>query len=155
MSCHNRQTIECRQKNREYFRDYYREYNKRPYVKERIRQYDLAHKKEHGERGARRRRELREMAFDHYGRGCACCGEKRYEFLAIDHIGGGGRKHFKEIGGYGYFYYWLKDNNYPTGFRILCHNCNQALGAYGYCPHQREKIIKPIHDRLPISEILS
>jgi len=25
---------------------------------------------------------------------------------------------------------------YPTGFRVLCHNCNQAIGLYGYCPHK-------------------
>jgi hypothetical protein len=21
-------------------------------------------------------------------------------------------------------------------YRVLCHNCNTALGFYGYCPHQ-------------------
>ncbi len=75
-------------------------------------------------------------ALQHYGMKCACCGESRYEFLTIDHINGGGRKHNAEIG-QGHLYRWLKKNNYPEGFRVLCHNCNQSLGLYGYCPHQK------------------
>lgn len=34
---------------------------------------------------------------------------------------------------------WLKKNNYPPGFRVLCMNCNFSLGMRGYCPHQKEK----------------
>lgn len=30
---------------------------------------------------------------------------------------------------------WLKKNDYPKGFQILCHNCNMSKGFYGYCPH--------------------
>jgi hypothetical protein len=30
----------------------------------------------------------------------------------------------------------LRQNSYPTGYRVLCHNCNFALGHYGYCPHK-------------------
>ena len=68
---------------------------------------------------------------------CACCGESHIEFLGIDHINGKGTKHRREIaGGGGNFYYWLKRNNYPTGYRVLCHNCNCALGFFGYCPHK-------------------
>lgn len=67
---------------------------------------------------------------------CACCGEKHLEFLAIDHIEGGGGKHRKQIKCD--IYTWLKRNGFPSGFRVLCHNCNQSLGHYGYCPHKRE-----------------
>jgi hypothetical protein len=62
------------------------------------------------------------------------------EFLAIDHIDGGGEKHRRTISdgkrlcGLS-FYLWLKRNNWPSGFRVLCHNCNFSFGAYGYCPH--------------------
>lgn len=70
----------------------------------------------------------------HYGGRCKCCGEDRYEFLAIDHVNGGGRRHRKEIKKQ--LPQWLIENNYPEGFRILCHNCNIALGIYGYCPHE-------------------
>lgn len=69
---------------------------------------------------------------------CACCGERHLAFLAIDHIGGGGNKHRKEnnIGSGKGFYCWLRRNNFPQGFRVLCHNCNMAIGFYGSCPHQ-------------------
>lgn len=36
------------------------------------------------------------------------------------------------------FYVWLKKNNYPPGFQILCYNCNCAKGHFGYCPHNLE-----------------
>lgn len=67
---------------------------------------------------------------------CQCCGESYLEFLSLDHIHGGGRKQKKEIGNH--LYKWVEKNNYPEGFRVLCHNCNQSLGAYGYCPHKKE-----------------
>lgn len=67
---------------------------------------------------------------------CVCCGEKHYEFLAIDHIDGGGSKHMKTIKSK-HLAFWLKQNNYPKGFQILCHNCNMAKGFYGKCPHQK------------------
>jgi len=64
---------------------------------------------------------------------CNCCGEKIREFLSLDHIKGGGIEHRKKIKVN--VYWWLKKNNYPEGFQILCHNCNQAKGYYGECPH--------------------
>lgn len=85
--------------------------------------------------------DLRRAALNAYSNNdpkCACCGENTFEFLAIDHINGGGNQHRKTIGcgsGSG-TYTWLKANNYPVGFRVLCHNCNQTLGNYGKCPHE-------------------
>jgi len=71
---------------------------------------------------------------------CVCCGEKHIEFLSIDHIGGGGRQQKLKLKRWGInFYRWLRQNNFPKGYRVLCHNCNQAIGFYGYCPHQLEK----------------
>ena len=82
------------------------------------------------------RRRKREEVIRRYGGICACCGESKYEFLSIDHIKGGGGKHRREIGtNVDAFMRWLKKNNWPNGFRILCHNCNSSLGFYGYCPH--------------------
>jgi hypothetical protein len=68
---------------------------------------------------------------------CSCCGERTPEFLAIDHINGGGTQHRKEVPA-NKFYRWLRDNNWPEGYRVLCHNCNSSYGYYGYCPHQQE-----------------
>lgn len=86
------------------------------------------------------RRNLKQDALNAYGGKCACCGESNYEFMAIDHINGGGNKHRKDnkTGSGLQFYRWLKKNKYPKGFRVLCHNCNVALGIFGYCPHKSE-----------------
>ena len=80
-------------------------------------------------------RVLREEAINTYGKICQCCGESNYEFLCIDHIHGSGNKHRKVVGHGGRFYKWLRDRVWPTGYRVLCHNCNMSLGLYGYCPH--------------------
>ena len=70
---------------------------------------------------------------------CICCGETHFEFLTIDHINGGGEAHRKSIGGPGRTMdRWLRLNGYPDGFRVLCYNCNNAIGRYGYCPHKEE-----------------
>lgn len=87
------------------------------------------------ERGRARNKKLREMAIEKYGGKCECCGETKKEFLCIDHKNGGGskwRRQSKKT-----VYLWAYQNNYPKELRILCHNCNSALGFYGYCPHQR------------------
>lgn len=87
-------------------------------------------------------RRRRYLILEHYSNGipkCACCGEEKIEFLSIDHINGGGHKHRKSIGGQK-IDQWLLQQGFPDGFRILCHNCNQALGNYGYCPHIAESV---------------
>ena len=92
-------------------------------------------------RAQKHRDDIRNKVFIHYGYQCACCGENEIEFLTIDHINGGGKKHRKTHGGRG-FYRWLINNNYPEGFRTLCYNCNCACGKIhnsGTCPHQKNK----------------
>lgn len=78
---------------------------------------------------------VRQRVIDAYGGKCACCGESRTEFLAIDHTNNDGAKHRRELGKRT-IYSFLSKNGFPLGFRVLCHNCNSALGFYGYCPHQ-------------------
>lgn len=71
------------------------------------------------------------------GQQCACCGQTGLQFLALDHIDGGGNRHRAEIGEGAPFYKWLKRNSYPPGFQVLCHNCNQAKALNNnICPHQ-------------------
>lgn len=85
------------------------------------------------------RRKIRLEVLTHYsGQAprCGCCGEDTLEFLAVDHIEGGGARHRKTIPS-GDIYRFLRRNGFPEGFRVLCHNCNQARGSYGYCPHER------------------
>lgn len=85
-------------------------------------------------------RRVRILALEAYSDGkprCNCCDESHLEFLAIDHINGGGNQHRKDRG-ISSIFGWLKKNNYPDGFQILCHNCNMAKGFYGKCPHDEE-----------------
>jgi hypothetical protein len=83
---------------------------------------------------------MKETVLSHYSGGipkCACCGEQNMAFLSIDHIEGGGTKQRRRLQLRGIkFYPWLKDNGYPSGYRVLCMNCNSALGFRGYCPHR-------------------
>lgn len=76
-----------------------------------------------------------------YGKVCTCCKEDNFEFLSIDHINGGGSEHRKIVRN---IYAWLIRNDFPEGFRVLCMNCNFALGRYGYCPHQKSALENPL-----------
>ena len=56
---------------------------------------------------------------------CAHCDHGDLDVLTIDHINGGGRQHVLQLRRDGTFLYrWLKNNNYPDGFQVLCANCN-------------------------------
>lgn len=96
------------------------------------------------DRGKRYKKELylrlRTAALNAYGGECACCGEMRDHFLTVDHVGGWGARHRKEIGsGASNIYQWLKKAGYPQDgtIQLLCWNCNCAIGIYGSCPHTR------------------
>ena len=117
-----------------------RKNGRHPWCKKCCRAY--AHKRRHiylprkRKASTESRRRLRLEVLTHYCAGrkpfCACCKISILEFLGIDHIEGGGRKHKMLVG---HLYQWLKKMRFPKGFRVLCHNCNQSLGAYRYCPH--------------------
>jgi hypothetical protein len=71
--------------------------------------------------------------------------ELRSTDCSIDHIDGNGAEHRREMaaernspwGQAGHATYrWLRKNNYPEGFQVLCANCN--CGRHwngGLCPH--------------------
>lgn len=81
------------------------------------------------------------LVMDHYGGKCACCGEDAIEFLTIDHINNDGAEHRKTVlshasrnGRSVRLYSWLVQEGFPSGFQVLCMNCNTAKGFYGRCP---------------------
>lgn len=85
-------------------------------------------------------RKLKGEVYNAYGGYlCSCCGETEPLFLSIDHINNNGAEHRKEIKilhGGTTFYIWLKRNNYPKEFQILCYNCNHGKHLNGgVCPH--------------------
>lgn len=74
--------------------------------------------------------------FDHYGHSCECCGESEPKFMTIDHIEPCGTKNRNEMK-QRQIYFWLIQNNFPPGFRVLCSNCNHGRHRNGgICPHQ-------------------
>ena len=83
---------------------------------------------------------LKLEVLSHYSNGkpkCACCGwNKDMAGLSIDHIYG--RKDPKEPKGLsgGALYSYVKKSGYPPTFRVLCLNCNAAIGHHGKCPHE-------------------
>ena len=116
-------------------------------------QRERYHKNGDRERQLSRERHFKDKvaAFEAYGGPvCKCCGETELEFLSIDHINGDGAAHRKEMAknsnssphaycGY-HLHTWLRLNNYPPGFQVLCMNCNFAKGHFGECPHQRQRL---------------
>lgn len=76
--------------------------------------------------------------FKHYSSGtphCSCCGNTYMAHLTIDHTNqdGASRRRDGEPRGGSSLWKWLKDNNYPTDFRVLCMNCNRTVYHYGSC----------------------
>lgn len=60
----------------------------------------------------------------HYGDSCFCCGNKNIDVLTIDHIKNDGNIHRKQDKKTIALWSWLRQNNFPEGFQVLCHNCN-------------------------------
>lgn len=88
-----------------------------------------------------RHRKVRETVIAKYGGKCQCpgCDVNQYEFLAIDHIHGGGcrERREKNFPNSQAFYAYLSKNYEPEKYQVLCHNCNSAKAFYGGCPHTR------------------
>jgi hypothetical protein len=83
-------------------------------------------------------RRIRERLFAGYGGKCVCCGENKFEFLALDHVNGGGREERKTRSTQQIALTAIREG-FPDTYRVLCHNCNQAIGWYGSCPHEKER----------------
>ena len=87
---------------------------------------------------------FRDIVIKHYSKNtqsCACCGEPQKEFLTIDHKNQDGASHRKEVPT-ARLCKWLIDSGFPSGFQILCYNCNCARSLRGtvdgICPHQKQ-----------------
>lgn len=101
--------------------------------------YRVSQNKGTREWGDKYRRDNKKKVFEHYGYSCKCCGEEEPKFLSIDHVEGDGSKHRKSLR-HNNIYIWLVKNGFPSGFQVLCHNCNH--GSFlngGVCPHQTKR----------------
>lgn len=76
-----------------------------------------------------------------YGGACNCCGETELAFLTLEHIGGGGGKHRREVGGQGKILTQLRRQGWPKDkYTVLCMNCNHAKKDGKPCPHEVVRI---------------
>lgn len=135
-------TRQYREKNRTKYKlatKSWRERNRERYNKKAA-ESRLRNKEKINLRGRQWRREVKYVClrmYSDYLPLCVCCAEHHVEFLTIDHPNKDGAAHRKSIGvkSGSKFYLWLRRNNFPSGFRVLCFNCNSSDGSFGVCPH--------------------
>lgn len=89
----------------------------------------------------------RAQVFEAYGGyKCNCCGESEPMFLSIDHIDNNGAEERRSglYAGSGIgFYLWLRKNKFPSGYQVLCMNCNTGKHKNGgVCPHHSSSSFK-------------
>ena len=91
----------------------------------------------HNNATIKRYNEIRDKVFAAYGGYiCNCCGETEPSFLSIDHVNNDGAEHGRKIGN-SYSYRWLLINNFPSGFQVLCMNCQWGKkNNNGVCLHE-------------------
>lgn len=134
-----------REENRDRLREYNTEYQRKKRGSIRINITDGNAADRARIKNRDRFRETRTECLAHYGEGeieCKCCGENNVKFLTMDHINNDGAAHRRQLtktGKGGNIYHWIKRNNFPSGFQILCFNCNSGKGIYGVCPHKIDK----------------
>lgn len=89
-----------------------------------------------------RHRRIKWAVFQAYGGArCACCGERNFGFLTLDHINSDGNIHRRELDSIGgvQFYYKVMKAGFPSGLQVLCANCNMGRQWNGgVCPHQQQ-----------------
>jgi hypothetical protein len=132
-----------------------KEYNSRPEVKAKVKEYNSRNKKRYAKPRQDRRMQVLQIYSKRLSNSnvpcCNCCNKNSHsDFLAIDHIAG--RKQMDsepELVKIGYssklfnhqLIKWIIENDFPSGFQILCSNCNFAKGLEknnNQCPHERK-----------------
>lgn len=96
-----------------------------------------------------KRQQEKLITFEKYGGPqCACCGDNFLPFLTMDHINGDGATHRKQKITGVFLYRWLRKNNYPSGFQVLCYSCNGAKKQGLTCPCAKIPLSKKLFSRL-------
>jgi hypothetical protein len=136
----NQRMRDWRAANREKSREQSREWRNRKLAKATPEEADLIRKAE-ADKTRRVQAACKDQVFNAYGGYiCKCCGEDEPMFLSIDHIDNNGateRKSGLYRGSGTAFYQWLRKQKFPSGYQVLCMNCQ--IGKHkngGVCPHQ-------------------
>lgn len=135
-------TPEVKERKKSYGKNYYKTHKSELYEKQKI--YLIKNKEKHNK--SRRDLDLKRKlkVYNHYSNyniQCNCCGEKELDFLSIDHVNNDGNVHRKTMK-YDRLHRWLYKNNFPSGFQILCMNCNMSKhkDRNHICAHKRELV---------------
>lgn len=138
------------------YKAWQKEYNKkyREANKEKLTEANKEYRRNNKARTNHKNREaaarLKLEVFKHYCDGedikCAACGFSDIRALDLDHINNDGADHRRDHLGRrtacgGSTYSWLKRNNYPSGFQVLCRNCNWIKEI-----ERRPEAIVPAHE---------
>jgi len=122
----------------------HKHYDASPEKIQRLKNFRINNRERINKQNAESRHRIKTSCISHYSLGkkeCACCGERLMDFLTIDHINGGGHKHNMYLQSEGTsLYCWLKKNNYPLGYQVLCMNCNWGKRYKKECPHKMKQI---------------
>lgn len=132
--CKSKQDKEYRERNKDKVKAHKHEYylENRDDIIEKVCLYAKENRIAHNLRGKKAKEKCKLGVFSAYCDDvvkCKNCTEDDIGILTIDHIDGNGADHRREIqgknngGGGSNFYRWLKKNNYPTGFQVLCFSC--------------------------------
>ena len=144
--CMDRVAVEWQQQNRDRLLEWRKSYYKANRDKQiaQAKEWNVANPEGKQRNTQSHYRKLREQAIMAYGGWqCACCGETEPMFLSLDHVNNDQCEFARKFGRphTGLFLVqWLRDNGYPPGFQVLCHNCNQGKRLNGgVCPHRVNK----------------
>ncbi len=115
-------------------------YRDKEYGKKKALKWRQDHREQELAKAKVRRRLIRDAVYDYYGGKCVCCGEHRKSFLSIDHEKNDGASHKvgrkRRLSGHT-FHRWLLSNNLPSGYQVLCMNCNFSKHFnWGTCEHK-------------------
>jgi|TARA_R110000868_G_scaffold314947_1_gene575876 hypothetical protein len=136
----NQRMRDWREANREKDREHKREYRNRKIANGTPEEVAALRAAESAKTKRNQNRCRNEVFAAYGGYQCNCCNETEQMFLSIDHIDNNGAAERKSglYGGSGTgFYQWLKKSEFPSGYQVLCMNCQ--IGKHkngGVCPHQ-------------------
>ena len=125
INAHNRERYRTHPEVRERNKEWVRQWRKTPEYKINLDTY-LQKKRIRSKCG---REKVKKVVFMHYSNNkmeCARCGYNNIDALCLDHINDNG--HYERTvlnaGRGSNFYQWLKNRGFPSGYQVLCHNCN-------------------------------
>jgi hypothetical protein len=118
----------------EYEKEWQKEYREK--TKDKRKEYQKQWKLDNPEKVKGKSKEERARVkmevLTHYSQGiprCASCNFNDMRALQLDHIFNNGAEERREIFGNRFaagtmFYRWVRQQNYPEGYQVLCANCN-------------------------------